>query len=467
MPAGAKRERAAQSRDGAASPKRRTRAGRPVVAIVGRANVGKSTLVNRFVGRREAIEHPEPGVTRDARGYDVAWDGLAFTVVDTGGWEPRARGISAKVVAQAERAAQAADVIVFVVDTTTGPTADDLAVAKTLRLAAVPVIVAANKVDGARGEAEIFAFERLGLGPALPVSALHGRASGDLLDVIAAHVRDVETTEASEGEPEIGVAIAGRPNVGKSSLFNRLAGADRAIVDPTPGTTRDAVDEVVVAGGTRFRFVDTAGIRRKVRNASGPEYYALVRSLRAVDEADVVIIVIDASEGPTEQDQKIAQRVAESGRAALVVLNKWDLVDEESRPVLERDLKDKLRFVSWAPVLRTSALTGRGVDRILPAVRSVREAWDKRVTTGQLNAWLGEVADRIPLGGRGTKPSKLRYATMARTRPPEVVLFTTGPVSDQAIRALERRLRERFGFEGTPVRMVVRQKAKRAGAPRR
>ena len=438
------------------------RAGRPVVAVVGRANVGKSTLVNRFLGRREAIEHPEPGVTRDPRGYPMEWDGLRFTVVDTGGWEPRAQGIAAKVVARAERAAKAADLIVFVIDATTGATGDDVAVAKTLRRASMPVIVAANKVDGAADEAQVFELERLGLGPALPVSALHGRASGDLLDVIVAHLRDVEVVEEpAEGE-EIRVAIAGRPNVGKSSLFNRLAGADRSIVDETPGTTRDAVDEVIVSGGARFRFVDTAGIRRKVRSASGPEYYGLVRSLRAVDEAEVVVIVIDAHEGPTEQDQKIAQRVSEAGRAAIVVLNKWDLIDDDNRAFLEREVQEKLRFVSWAPVLRTSALTGRGLDRILPAVVKVRESWEQRVPTARLNAWLREVEGRIPLGGRGSRPTKIRYATMARNRPPEVVLFTTGSVSDQALRALERLLRERFGFEGTPIRTVVRQRAKRA-----
>jgi len=435
----------------------------PVVAVVGRANVGKSTLVNRFLGRREAIEHPEPGVTRDPRGYPMEWGGVPFTLVDTGGWEPKAKGIAAKVLAQAERAARAAHLIVFVGDATTGPTADDLAVAKTLRRSPVPVIVVGNKVDGAAMEAELFSFIRLGLGTPLPVSALHGRASGDLLDVIVAHLRDIEIPEEPEDEPEIGVAIAGRPNVGKSSLFNRIAGADRSIVDEVPGTTRDAVDEVIVSGGTRFRFVDTAGIRRKVRNASGPEYYGLVRSLRAVDESDVVIVVVDASEGPTEQDQKIAQRVAESGRAAVVVLNKWDLVDEEHRPFLEREVEDKLHFVSWAPLLRTSALTGRGLDRILPTVRKVREAWDQRVPTAQLNVWLREAEGRVPLGGRGSKPTKLRYATMARTRPPEVVLFTTGAISAQASRALERRLRERFGFQGTPIRIVVRARTKRMG----
>ena len=300
------------------------------------------------------------------------------------------------------------------------------------------------------------------------MSALHGRGSGDLLDVVVEHVRRVPPRDEVGDEDEaISVAIVGRPNVGKSSLFNRLVGDERSIVDETPGTTRDAVDTLVRAGGALFRFVDTAGIRRRARQAQGPEYYGLVRSLRAVDEADVSVIVIDALEGPTEQDQKIAQRVAEAGRAAVIVLNKWDLVDEDRRERLEREVADLLRFVSWAPLIRLSALTGRGVSRLLPAVRRVRASWEKRVPTAQLNTWLGEVADRLPLGTRGTRPARLRYATQARSRPPEVVVFSTGRISDQAVRALERRLRERFGFEGTPIRVVVRVQGKRSADARR
>ncbi|MGH2795266.1 MAG: ribosome biogenesis GTPase Der [Actinomycetota bacterium] len=439
----------------------------PVVAIVGRANVGKSTLVNRFIGKRVAIEHPEPGVTRDPHGYTVEWDGTPFTIMDTGGWEPRARGLSAKVVAQAQRAAKAADLIVFVVDATTGATADDLAVARTLKRGSIPVLVAANKVDDAPAEREVPALERLGLGPALPVSALHGRGSGDLLDVIVEHVRAIEPVETdADDQHAISVAIVGRPNVGKSSLFNRLVDDERSIVDETPGTTRDAVDTIVEVGGTSFRFVDTAGIRRRVRRSTGPEYYGLVRSLRAIDEAEVAVIVVDAGEGPTEQDQKIAQRVAEAGRAAVVVLNKWDLVEEERQKWLEREVGDKLHFVSWASIVRTSALTGRGVSKILPAVRSARASWEMRVPTAQLNAWLRDATDRIPLGGRD-RPIRLKYTTQARTKPPEIVVFATGKISDQAVRALERRLRERFGFEGTAVRVVVRVQSRRSEAGRK
>jgi len=453
----------ADAADRSAEPRK----GPPLVAIVGRANVGKSTLVNRMVGRREAIEHPEPGVTRDPRGYPVDWDGTSFTVVDTGGWEPRARGLSAKVVAQAERAAKAADLIVFVVDATTGATADDLAVARSLKRGSVPVIVAANKVDDAAAERETHALERLGLGPAFPVSALHGRGSGDLLDVIAEHVRGLEPGEIPDSDDEaINVALVGRPNVGKSSLFNRLVSDERSIVDDAPGTTRDAVDTVVEVDGTPFRFVDTAGIRRKVKHASGPEYYGLVRSLRAIDDAHVAVLMIDASEGPTEQDQKIAQRISDAGRAAVVVLNKWDLVEEEKQKWLEREVEELLHFVSWAPMVRTSALTGRGVGKLLPVVRQARAAWEKRVPTAQLNSWLREVAGRIPLGG-GDRPVRLKYVTQARTKPPEIVLFASGKISPQATRGLERRLRERFGFEGTSMRVVVRVQSGRSGDKRK
>jgi GTP-binding protein len=442
---------------GAAAPARL-----PTVAVVGRANVGKSTLVNRLLGRREAIEHPEPGVTRDPRAYPLEWGGLTFAVVDTGGWEPRARGLAAKVVAQAERAAGEADLVLLVVDVTTGVTADDLAVARALRRARAPVVVVANKVDSAAAEPEVGVFERLGLGPALPVSALHGRGAGDLLDVVAAHLRDAAGRRApsdaaqSEGAAEeVRVAIVGRPNVGKSSLFNRLVGDERAIVDERPGTTRDAIDTVVTLGERRFRFVDTAGMRRRARQAAGPDYYGLVRSLRALDEAEVALLVIDAAEGPTEQDARIAERIARSGRAAVIVLNKWDLLDAEGRERVASQVAGRLRFVPWAEVVRTSARTGRGVGRVLPAVERARASWEQRVPTADLNAWLREVADRIPLGA-GPRPTKIRYATQARARPPEVVLFTTGPVAPAALRALERRLRERFGFEGTPVRLVVR-----------
>jgi GTP-binding protein len=357
-----------------------------------------------------------------------------------------------------------ADLIAFVVDARAGATALDLEIAGILRRANKPVVLVANKVDDRAQELALADLYTLGFGDPVGVSAEHGRGVAEMLEAL--RDRTPAPSAPRGGGRPVAIAVIGRPNVGKSSLVNAMTGTERVLVHDQPGTTRDAVDTPFTYEGRPYVLVDTAGIRRKVRNATGPEYYGLVRSLRAVDEADVVVIVIDAKEGPTEQDQKIAERVADAGRAAIIVLNKWDLIDEESRSFLERDVEEKLRFVPWAPVLRTSALTGRGLDRILPAVRKVREAWDQRVPTAQLNAWLREVEGRIPLGGRGPRPTKIRYATMARTRPPEVVLFSTGSVSDQASRALERRLRERFGFEGTPIRIVVRQRAKRAAQGR-
>lgn len=435
----------------------------PVVAIVGRANVGKSTLVNRLLGRRAAIEHPEPGVTRDRQSYDLTWGGLSFTIVDTGGWEPRARGLTAKVRAQAERAARESDLIMMVTDVETGPTEDDLVVARGLRGSAVPVIVVANKVDSGARETEARAFDRLGLGPAVSVSALHGRGSGDLLDIMVGELGRVDTSGAEQPGTALSVAIVGRPNVGKSSLFNRLVGDERSIVHDEAGTTRDTVDTVAEIGGKRYRFIDTAGMRRRgAKDAQGPEYYGLVRSLRAIDEADLALHVIDVTEGATEQDQKIARRLADAGCAAIVILNKWDELDPELAEAVVDDVRAMLRFVAWAPLVRTSALTKRGVGKILPAIEAARASWEKRIPTALLNAWLREGLERLPLGSTPrARPVRIRYITQARTRPPTFVLFASGVVSENARRALERRLRERFGFEGTPLRLTVRQRKER------
>lgn len=436
----------------------------PVVAIVGRANVGKSTLVNRLLGRRAAIEHPDPGVTRDRSAYEGSWEGVRFALVDTGGWEPRARGLAAKVAAQAERAAREADLILFVVDVQTGATADDLGVAKGLRRAPVPVVLVANKVDTAAREHELYELDRLGLGSAVPMSALHGRGSGDLLDLVVAHVGALAPDRKEEGLAPTAVAIVGRPNVGKSSLFNRLVGDERSIVDEAPGTTRDSVDTIVELDGRRYRFIDTAGMRRRAKEAQGPEYYGLVRSLRAIDAAEAVLHVIDAAGGTTEQDQRIARRVAEAGRAAVLVLNKWDLVPAERAEEAPREIRDALRFVSWAPVVRTSALTGRGVGRIPSALATVRESWARRVPTATLNAWVRDAVERVPLGaGPRGRPTKIRYLTQARACPPTFVLFASGRISEAALRAIERRLRQRFDFAGTPLRLAVRTPRRRAG----
>jgi GTP-binding protein len=437
----------------------------PVVAVVGRANVGKSTLTNRLIGRRAAIEHPSPGVTRDRQGYEMTWRGEPFLLVDTGGWEPKAKGLGAKVRAQAERAATEADLILMIVDAQVGIVEDDLVVARGLRKAPVPVVVIANKVDSLAGEAELGLLERLGLGPALPVSALHGRGSGDLLDVVVEHVRAADTSGAREPGADVAVAIVGRPNVGKSSLFNKLVGDERSIVHDMPGTTRDTVDTIADLDGRRYRFIDTAGMRRRAKEAQGPEYYGLVRSLRAIDEADVVLHLIDATELATEQDQKIARRVADAGCAAVVVLNKWDLVEGEEAHQVTLDTRDMLRFVPWAQFVRTSALTGRGLNKIVPAIDTARAAWEQRIPTAALNTWLREVVERIRLGDtQRARPTRIKYVTQSSVRPPTFVLFSNGTVSATAVRALENRLRERFGFEGTPVRMVVRKQVRKTDA---
>jgi GTP-binding protein len=430
-------------------------AGRPArVAVVGRPNVGKSTLVNRILGRRAAITQEQPGVTRDRVAYEAEWSGRRFEVVDTGGWEPRASGLQARVVAQAERAMAEADLVLFVVDATVGVTEEDAAVAARLRRGRVPVLLVANKVDSEAVEAELGDLWSLGLGEPLPVSGLHGRGAGDLLDAI---VERLGTGRAvAEEPPAPALAIVGRPNVGKSSLLNRLAGEQLAIVDPTPGTTRDTVDSTVTRDGRRYRLVDTAGMRRSFQRAEGADYYAFVRSLEAVDRADVALLVLDAPEGIAEQDQKVAVRAAEAGCALVLLANKWDLMDEEARRQFDLDLERKLYFVNWAPLLRVSARTGRGVEKVWGLVDGALAERNRRVPTAALNQWLGRATERTPPPPVRGRTVKVRYATQARVAPPELVLFATGQLTPSYRRYLEKDLRRTFGFQGTPVRLVVR-----------
>jgi GTP-binding protein len=430
-------------------------AGRPArVAVVGRPNVGKSTLVNRILGRRAAITQEQPGVTRDRVAYEAEWSGRRFEVVDTGGWEPRASGLQARVVAQAERAMAEADLVLFVVDATVGVTEEDAAVAARLRRGRVPVLLVANKVDSEAVEAELGDLWSLGLGEPLPVSGLHGRGAGDLLDAI---VERLGTGRAvAEEPPAPALAIVGRPNVGKSSLLNRLAGEELAIVDPTPGTTRDTVDSTVTRDGRRYRLVDTAGMRRSFQRAEGADYYAFVRSLEAVDRADVALLVLDAPEGIAEQDQKVAVRAAEAGCALVLLANKWDLMDEEARRQFDLDLERKLYFVDWAPLLRVSARTGRGVEKVWGLVDGALAERNRRVPTAALNQWLGRATERTPPPPVRGRTVKVRYATQARVAPPELVLFATGQLTPSYRRYLEKDLRRTFGFQGTPVRLVVR-----------
>jgi GTPase len=430
----------------------------PRVAVVGRPNVGKSTLVNRILGRRAAITQEQPGVTRDRVAYQAEWSGRRFELVDTGGWEPRATGLQARVVAQAERAMADADLLLFVVDATVGVTEEDAAAAARLRRGHVPVLLVANKVDSAAVEPQTGALWSLGLGEPLAVSGLHGRGSGDLLDAV---IERLGTTQQRAEEPDVpALAIVGRPNVGKSSLLNRLAGEELAIVDPTPGTTRDTVDSIVVRDDQRYRLVDTAGMRRSFQQAEGADYFALVRSLEAVDRADVALLVLEAPLGVAEQDQKVAVRAVEGGCGLVLLANKWDLMDDEARRQFGVDLERKLHFVDWAPMLRVSARTGRGVEKVWGLVDGVLAERARRIPTAALNQWLGQATERTPPPPVRGRTVKVRYATQARINPPEVVVFTNGQLTPSYRRYLERDLRRTFGFEGTPLRLVVRVKSR-------
>ncbi len=432
----------------------------PVVAVVGRPNVGKSTLVNRILGRRQAVVEDVPGVTRDRVAYDAQWAGRRFTIVDTGGWAPDARDRAAAIAAQAEIAAQTADVVLLVVDSTVGALDEDEAAVRMLRRTKKPVILVANKVDNERQELESASLWSLGLGLPYPVSALHGRGSGDLLDAILEVMPAPPVSfEIRTGGPRR-VALVGRPNVGKSSLLNRLAQEERAVVDPVAGTTVDPVDSLVQVGGETWLFVDTAGLRRKVATASGAEYYASLRTAGAIEAAEVVVVLLDASEVISEQDQRVLSMVAEAGRALVIAFNKWDLVDADRRYYLDREIERDLKRIPWAVRVNISAKTGRAVDRLAPALRQALSSWERRIPTGQLNQFLTAVVQATPHPVRGGRAPRVLFATQAGTRPPRFVLFTTGQLDPSYVRFVERRLREEFGFDGSPVHISVRPRKK-------
>ncbi|MFY9850733.1 MAG: ribosome biogenesis GTPase Der [Trebonia sp.] len=439
----------------------------PVLAVVGRPNVGKSTLVNRILGSRQAVVQDVPGVTRDRVAYDANWRGRTFTVVDTGGWVARAQGLSAQVAEQAKIAVDLADAVLFVVDARVGATDEDEAVANVLRRSGKPVVLAANKVDDARSEADATSLWSLGLGEPVMISAMHGRGAGDLLDLVLDALPEAPPERLGESGPRR-VALIGKPNVGKSSLLNKLAGEQRAVVDPVAGTTRDPVDELIELGGTTWRFVDTAGIRRRFRDSQGADYYATLRTAGALDRAEVAVVLVDASEPLTEQDLRIITMVIEAGRALVIAFNKWDLTDEERRHYLGRELERQLNQARWAPRVNISAATGRHVDRLVPAIEEALASWEQRVSTGQLNQFLNQVVAATPPPMRGGRQPRILFATQAGTRPPHFVLFTTGFLEETYRRFIERRLREEFGFEGTPIKVTMRVREKRgkgAGKP--
>ena len=431
-----------------------------MVAVVGRPNVGKSTLVNRILGRREAVVQDVPGVTRDRVSYPVDWAGRSFTLVDTGGWDARVEGLAAQVAEQAEIAVELSDAVILVVDGTVGATAVDEAVVTMLRRKGKPVVLVANKVDDARGEADATALWSLGLGQPYPVSALHGRGSGDMLDAVL-EILPEKTSLPAESSAVRRVALVGRPNVGKSSLLNALVGSERVVVNAVAGTTRDPVDEMVELGGRTWRVVDTAGIRRKHRSSVGADYYAGLRTQAAIERAEVAVVLLDASEILSEQDVRVVQNAVDAGRAVVLAVNKWDLVDEERRRYLENELEVELVQVPWAPRVNLSAMTGRHLDRLVPAMDRALASWEHRVPTGRLNALVAEIVAAHPHPVRGGKQPRILYATQASVRPPTFVLFTTGFLEAGYRRFIERRLREEFGFAGTPIEVTVRARERR------
>lgn len=432
----------------------------PVVAVVGRPNVGKSTLVNRILGRREAVVEDIPGVTRDRVRYEAEWSGRRFWLVDTGGWDQRGRGLAAQVSAQAERAAADADVVVLVVDARVGATDADTEAVRMLRRSGVPTMLVANKVDSATLEIEAANLWSMGLGEPIALSALHGRGSGDFLDDLLKMLPEVGRGAQLEEGPHR-VALLGRPNVGKSSLLNRLAGSNRSVVDSVAGTTVDPVDEMVTIAGTQWRFVDTAGIRRRVKTASGPEWFASLRTQTAMERAEVCVVLIDASEPLGEQDVRIVRMAVEAGRALVLAMNKWDLVDEDRRHDLDREYDRELAHVAWAPRVNISAATGRHVDKISLALTTSLSGWCQRISTGKLNQFLTEIAAAHPHPVRGGKQPRILFATQPATEPPTFVLFTTGFLEQNYRRFIERRLREEFGFVGSPIRIDMRIREKR------
>ena len=432
---------------------------KPQVVIVGRPNVGKSSLVNRLAGRRVAVVEEHRGVTRDRKTFEVEWNGITFDVTDTGGWLQAGDELEDKVSKQANAALDESTLVLLVVDARVGLTDEDQLAARWVLKTGTPAMLIANKVDDAAQENSVWDFISLGMGEPFAVSALHGRGSGDLLDRIVEHVNqvlasttnEVETSEEDEDDESLRVAIVGRPNVGKSTLFNRLLGEERSVVHDMPGTTRDAVDTVVDTPHGRIRYIDTAGMRKKARTEAGLETYAVLRSLEALDRADIAVLVIDATQGATGQDQRLAERISAAGCPAVVVLNKWELLDAEQRIECSATVGDKLAFLGDAPVLKTSALTGKGVHKLLPALTDSATSYEKRVPTGSLNRAIRDLQIKQP-----APTGRIRYAVQGAIEPPTFTLFCSGRLPQTYLRYVERSLRERFEFGSTPLRIRVR-----------
>lgn len=434
----------------------------PVLAVVGRPNVGKSTLVNRILGRRAAVVQDTPGVTRDRVMYDAEWAGRRFVLVDTGGWETDVRGLDQQVASQAEVAVDLADAVVFVIDANVGATATEEKMVRMLRQAGKPIVLAANKADSVAQESDATQLWSLGLGEPRPVSALHGRGTGDLLDAIIEVLPEQSaTTGPRSGGGLRRVAIVGRPNVGKSSLLNALTGQDRAVVHDMAGTTRDPVDEVVTIDGREWEFVDTAGIKRRLHRTTGADYYSSLRTQAALERAELGLVLIDASVPLTEQDVRVIQQVIDAGRALVVVNNKWDLIDEDRRHLLQREEELDLSQIEWAPRINISAQTAWHLNRLTRALDEALEGWSTRVPTGKLNAFLGRLQSAHPHPVRGGKQPRILFATQASTSPPRFVLFTTAFLEPTYRRFIERRLREEFGFVGTPIQISLRVRERR------
>jgi len=436
--------------------KQRNLLGLPTIAVIGRPNVGKSTLVNRMIGRREAIVEDTPGVTRDRVKYEAEWNGRRFFLIDTGGWEVKPEGISEKITAGSEAAIAEADLVMFVVDAQVGALDEDQSLVDLLRKSGKKVILVGNKIDNAEDESDGYALWNLGLGEPHFVSALHGRGSGDLLDLLISQLPEVGTAQVDDGYRR--VALVGRPNVGKSSLLNVLAGSPRVLVDDAEGTTRDAVDELIDFGGATWRFIDTAGIRRRAHQASGTDYYDSLRTQIALERAEVALVIFDASNILTEQDIRIVSMADEAGKALVIVMNKWDLVDEERQMTLDKEIDRQLERYPWAQRVNLSAKTGWHRDRLAPALTTALRNWEKRIPTAKLNSFLGELVGANPPPVRGGKQPKIKFATQAGTCPPKFVVFASEFLETAYRRFIERRLREEFGFNGTPIEVAVKIK---------